>query len=155
ACHPCLPIGAGSTYAILVSRRTANSTGFTLNFSTTSALFGGVPIPTFNHGDSVCVGQIVDFTNTSTTQNQNLGFVWNFGDGNTSTATNPTHAYAAAGNYTITLIATCGSNSNVQTSTITILPPLPASVTPSTSTICNGDNVTLIGSATFNSSLLV
>lgn len=155
ACHPCLPIGAGSTYAILVSRRTANATGFTLNFTTTSALFGGVPIPTFTHGDSVCVGQTVSFTNTSTTQNQNLGFVWNFGDGNTSTATNPTHAYSAAGTYNITLIATCGSSSNVQASTITILPPLPASVTPSSATICNGDSVTLIGSATFNSSLLV
>ena len=155
ACHPCLAIGAGSTYAILVSRRTANSTGFNLNFTTTTALFGGVPIPTFIHNDSICAGQQAVFTNTSTTQNQNLSFVWNFGDGYTSIETNPTHSYAAAGNYNVTLIATCGSSSNVQTSSITILPPLPASVTPTSSTICNGDSVTLIGSATYNQSLLV
>src|SRR5258706_3380100 len=156
ACHgACLSVGAGSTYAILVSRRTNNSTGFTLNFTTTTALFGGVPIPTFTHGDSVCVGQSVAFTNTSTTQNQNLTFVWNFGDGYTSTLANPTHAYGAAGTFNITLIATCGSNSNVQVSSITILPPLPASVTPTAATICNGDSVTLIGSATFSSSLQV
>src|SRR5262249_55575839 len=127
-CHPCYNgLLAGSTYAILVSRTNNNATGFTLNFTNTDILFGGVPIPRFTHGDSVCVGQAVSFTNTSTTSNQNLSFIWNFGDGYTSIAYNPTHTYAAPGTYHVTLIATCGSNSNIQTDSVKIFPALPAS----------------------------
>jgi gliding motility-associated-like protein len=148
-------INAGSTYAILVSRMTAGAIGFTLDFTGTTAVFGGVPIPTFTHADSLCAGQLVNFTNNTPTQNSNLSFNWNFGDSNTSTATNPSHAYATAGTYLATLVATCGSSSNISQDTVHILPGLAASVTPTTSTICNGDSVMLIGTAVYDTMLLV
>lgn len=113
ACHSSLPIAAGSTYAILVSRRTAGTIGFTLDFTGSTAVFGGVPIPAFISSEPACTGVPVNFTNQSTTTNQSLMFTWNFGDSNTSTLTNPSHSYSSQGTYLATLTASCGVNSNV------------------------------------------
>ena len=155
SCGVCQFVNAGSTYAILVSRASPGAIGFTLDFSGTTALLGGVPNPAFTHPDSLCAGQNVSFTNTSSTQNRNLDFVWNFGDGHTSTATSPTHAYASAGTYFVTLVATCGTSSNIFGDSIHIKPGLNATVTPSSHTMCNGDSVTLIGFAVLDTSTLI
>ncbi|MBK5284682.1 MAG: gliding motility-associated C-terminal domain-containing protein [Bacteroidia bacterium] len=155
SCGSCYFVSNGTTYALLISRFTTGAIGFTLDFTGTTAVFGGVPIPTFTHPDSLCAGQLVSYTNNSPTQNSNLRFIWNFGDGNTSTAANPTHAYSIAGTYIVSLVASCGSGSNIRQDTIHILPGLTASVTPAVSTICNGDSVMLVGSATFNPSIVV
>lgn len=49
-----------------------------------------------------CVGDAVQFTNTSTGA---ATYLWNFGDGATSTDENPTHTYGSAQTYTVTLTA--------------------------------------------------
>lgn len=52
---------------------------------------------------TVCVGDPVLFTNTSTGGVNTVE--WDFGDGNSSTATNPTHTYGQIGSYPVILRA--------------------------------------------------
>jgi PKD repeat protein len=52
---------------------------------------------------SICAGQSVTFTNTSSGASS---YIWDFGDGSSSTSTNATHAYTSSGTYNVKLIAT-------------------------------------------------
>jgi len=73
----------------------------------------GIVTSSFVAPDSICVGSIVSFQNTSSPIPNSSS--WNFGDGGSSTQQNPTHPYAAAGNYTISLnnsFATCDDSTN-------------------------------------------
>lgn len=60
--------------------------------------------------DSVCVGQITNFTNHTSIDNSifdsNLNYHWDFGDGNSSIEENPTHEYESTGLYLVKLTAT-------------------------------------------------
>ncbi|MGB0862225.1 MAG: PKD domain-containing protein [Saprospiraceae bacterium] len=56
------------------------------------------PTMTFNHLPYTCVGDAMQFNNTSTPI---AGTLWEFGDGTSSTLTNPTHVYNAPGLYTV------------------------------------------------------
>jgi gliding motility-associated-like protein len=55
--------------------------------------------------DTVCPGNPVSFTNTSTGA---TSYVWLFGDGGTSTQVNPSHVYNDPGTYTVQLVAING-----------------------------------------------
>lgn len=57
--------------------------------------------------EEACVGDFVNFTNTSTVAAPNsiLSYLWQFGDGNTSGQTDPAKAYILAGTYSVTLTA--------------------------------------------------
>ena len=58
--------------------------------------------------DTICQGQTVTFTNTSTATFVNAippTFYWDLGDGNTSTAAGPIHTYASPGVYQVKLVA--------------------------------------------------
>jgi gliding motility-associated-like protein len=154
-CEPVYTVLAGNTYAILVSRFTSGSIGYTLDFTGTTAVFGGAPGPNFTFPDSLCAGQSVTFNNTTTTTNQNLGFHWNFGDNTTSTAISPTHTYTSAGTDTVTLVTSCGTGTSIAQKIIHILPGLAATVTPASTTFCNGDSVMLIGSAAYDTTIIV
>lgn len=57
---------------------------------------------------TVCVGQNVTFTNTSSANGGPTltSYQWDFGDGSSATSTNATHAFSTAGTFTITLVAT-------------------------------------------------
>lgn len=71
---------------------------------------------------SVCVGEVIKFTNT--TQNGNFA-CWNFGDGGTGAAEEINHSYSAPGLYTVTLIAKndgCSAN-RVKTNLIEVKDP--------------------------------
>lgn len=74
--------------------------------------------------DSVCSGQPMTFTDSSTpSPNSTItGYWWDFGDATTDTAQNPTHTYGASGTYTVTHTATnqLGCNDTIQ-QTITVL----------------------------------
>lgn len=63
-------------------------------------------------------GNVVTFTNTSSTDAQNADqFMWDFGDGNTSGDTNPIHTYASPGTYWVCLTVvdfSCPSNPTMQ-----------------------------------------
>ena len=71
---------------------------------------------------SICTGQTVTFTNTSTGTNNT--YAWSFQGGTpaTSTAANPTVTYNTAGTYSVTLTATNtnGNNTSTQTGLIVV-----------------------------------
>lgn len=61
----------------------------------------------FTNPDSVCVGSVASFTNTSTASANNSvnSWLWNFGDGSpTSGLPNPTHVFNTGGNFNVQLI---------------------------------------------------
>jgi gliding motility-associated-like protein len=55
--------------------------------------------------DSVCLGQPINFVNTSSSSSPSVGYNWNFGNGAVSVLTNPVYTYPAPGVYTVTLQA--------------------------------------------------
>lgn len=60
--------------------------------------------------DSICLGQTINFSNTSIGTNS---FIWNFDDGNTSNLISPSHIFTIPGDYNVSLVAvntTCGAN---------------------------------------------
>ncbi|MEM9983688.1 MAG: PKD domain-containing protein, partial [Bacteroidota bacterium] len=64
-----------------------------------------LPQPSFTVSqDEICLGQTVQFTNTSFSKRPVTSLLWDFGDGNTSTATNPSHTYLDTGNYVVNLL---------------------------------------------------
>jgi len=75
----------------------------------TSFLYAQSPVANFTATPLVvCVGQNVNFTNTSSANGGPAlsTYQWDFGDGNAATTTNATHAFSTAGTFTITLVAT-------------------------------------------------
>ncbi|HRZ76225.1 MAG TPA: PKD domain-containing protein, partial [Bacteroidales bacterium] len=58
--------------------------------------------------DSVCVGDVTNFTNTSTAYgSETMTYAWDFGDlSGTSTLEDPTYTYGAPGNYPVQLVVT-------------------------------------------------
>lgn len=106
----------------------------------------------FSHSGNACIGDVVAFTDLSTTT---YGVIdqwnWNFGDGQGSALENPTHAYNTAGDYTVTLTVTtnkgCSLSQNIP---ISIASSSPLTVSNDTS-ICNLDTISLwaSGSATY------
>lgn len=86
---------------------------------------------------TVCVGQNVTFTNTSSANGGPAlsSYQWDFGDGNSATSTNATHAFSTAGTFTITLVATNANgvaDAEIKTAYITVNP------LPNVSFIANG-----------------
>jgi gliding motility-associated-like protein len=76
------------------------------------------PTASFTHLD-VCLGNAVNFTNTSTVNAPDVinSYLWAFGDGSpTSTSTNPSHLYLNPGTYSVTLIATTANSCSDVTS---------------------------------------
>ncbi len=67
---------------------------------------------------SPAVGQVVQFTDTST--GSPTSWKWSFGDGMSSSAQNPTHAYATSGSQVVTLTVTNSSGGRSLSRTITV-----------------------------------
>ncbi|MCC6459645.1 MAG: PKD domain-containing protein [Saprospiraceae bacterium] len=103
------------------------------------------PIADFIASPAVlCVDVPVNFSNTSCENSNNPMYLWNFGDGTTSTLENPPpHTYSTAGTYTVSLQVTNSCGSDTHTQTVLVTPPATAVATPSASTICAGQTVTL------------
>jgi len=97
-------------------------------------------------GNTICAGQSVSYNSAGSTAGT---YEWDFGAIATPTATGATAnaTYSAAGTYTTYMIVSdaCGSLGLTQT-TITVKPTPTVSATPSSTTVCNGQNVTLNGS---------
>lgn len=78
----------------------------------------GGPVASFTASPTtICNGQSVQFTSTST--GTNLTYSWSFPGGmpSTSTAQNPSVTYNAAGTYSVTLTVTSGGQNNTSTQT--------------------------------------
>ena len=84
---------------------------------------------------SACTGELIDFTNTSSTNGgaEIQDYVWDFGDGNTSNDESTSHSYSLPGTYTVTLVITNTAgeaDAEVKPNYITILPSPDVSFTP-------------------------
>ena len=109
------------------------------------------PVASFMAG-SVCLGETVHFTNTSTGA---TSYLWDFGDGTgTSTLQNPTHVYTLGNTFTITLISSDGSCADTITQTVTVNPAPVVLFSASATTAC--DSLTVVftnnttGAASYN-----
>ena len=76
---------------------------------------------------SACVGETINFTNTSTANGGAAiqDYTWDFGDGNSSNDESTSHSYSDSGTYTITLVVTNTlgeADAEVKPFYITILP---------------------------------
>ena len=82
----------------------------TCGVDTSSTLIEVLPAPeiSFTHEIRVCIGDVVEFQNT--TEDRMAGLVWEFGDGDSSLLTNPTHLYDEPGTYTVTLTGVAFDN---------------------------------------------
>ncbi len=96
-------------------------------------------------GSTICSGQNVNYNSAGSTAGT---YQWSFGAIATPTAAGATAAatYSAAGTYTTLLIVSdaCGSLAGAQ-STVTVKVKPTVTASPSSTTICNGTNVTLSG----------
>jgi PKD repeat protein len=112
------------------------------NINLTGVVLSVPPVASFTaSATTICAGQSVTFTNTST--GSPTSYSWSFPGGNptTSTATNPTVSFVNSGTYTVSLVATNASGSNTATQTI-IVTANPTVSVPS-QTICSGSTATL------------
>lgn len=127
------------------------------NSDTSSVAYVTVyPKPTASFiSDTVCLGDPITFTNTTTTNN---GFVtlynWNFGDNSSQIQTNPVHTYSAPGTYNVTLVAMSNFGCLDTAVTTAMVNDLPISeITPAGITVfCDGDSVLL--AVIFNSNYI-
>jgi len=61
----------------------------------------------FNASDtSVCIGELIQFSNSSTYNYGTLTFKWDFGDGNSTITQNPQHSYAIDSSFKVKLVST-------------------------------------------------
>jgi PKD repeat protein len=112
------------------------------NINLTGVVLSVPPVASFTaSATTICAGQSVTFTNTST--GSPTSYSWSFPGGNptTSTATNPTVSFVNSGTYTVSLVATNASGSN--TATQTIIVTANPTVSASNQTICSGSTATL------------
>ncbi len=141
-CNTTVNLVAGQTYALLINRYTAASTsGFSLSFGGTAQI--GIVADFTN--TVACLGQSVQFTNTSST-GTGVTYNWDFSDGGTSTATSPYHLYATAGTFDVQLITSNGSCSDTIIHQVTVTPGPTVTVNPNSSVICSGQTVALTAS---------
>jgi PKD repeat protein len=117
------------------------------NINLTGVVSSVPPVASFSpSATTICAGQSVTFTNTST--GNPTSYAWTFQGGNpaTSSATSPTVVFANAGTYTVSLIATNASGSNTATQTIVV--NVNPTLTVSSQTMCTGSSATLVASGT-------
>ncbi len=104
-------------------------------------------------GDSVCLGQAINFVNTTQTSSSSISYQWSFGDGGTSTNLNPTYTYGTAGTYIVTLQTTVpGGCTNSNSHIVEIYPAPIASFTYSDQ--CLYDSVIFANTSTISSGSL-
>jgi len=100
------------------------------------------PRASFDVDTKVCVGESVEFENTSC---NGVDFEWDFGDGSpTSEAENPTHQYSNPGLYTVSLIAfnDCGESApSFKTIRVIGLPEAQAEFIPDLDPICTPQTI--------------
>jgi len=85
--------------------------------SITKTVYIAQPVTVDFIADSVCLGEPIDFANTSIAGSPLVQYSWNFGDGNLSALQSPSHTYSAKGVYAVILQATLpGSTTSCQSS---------------------------------------
>ncbi len=109
-----------------------------INVATTSI---STPTASFISPTSVCVNQVVTFTNTSTGNPTSYTWTTTGATAATSTSTNAAFTYTATGVRTVTLIAANGTSSSTTTRTLTV--NASPTVAVSSASICSGTSTVL------------
>jgi PKD repeat protein len=105
---------------------------------------GSAPVASFTLSNtSLCSGQCVQLTSTSTGQIDTYQWTTTGGTPASSTANAVNVCYANPGTYTITLTVTNANGTDSETNTITVTAPPAISSNPQTSTICSGQTISL------------
>ena len=123
---------AAGTYTVKLV--VTNSTGCIDTVTHANSIIVGSVGADFSYPSSLCSGNRITFTNTSSPTPQSA--VWDFGDGTTSNVLSPIKTYAAAGTYTVTLTTNFGACQASQTKTITVVSKSTASFSSTTTTSC-------------------
>ncbi len=144
--------GTGNTYTVTLTVTTANGCQSTF---IKNVIAPSDPNPAFSMiPNPACVDDAVLFTPASL-----LGintWLWTFGDASTNGSSAPSHAYLAGGTYTVSLMlvdtngCTATGNSSIL---IHNLPIVDTIVIAPSSTVCQGDTVTLTADPAFTSYL--
>ena len=97
-----------------------------------------------NFPDYACLGQTIQFSDSTTSFGQIVGWDWDFGDGTTSSIQNPSHTFATNGVYDVQLVVTDASGcQDSLTDQVTVATPtlnpsaLPSSICPGAFTQVN------------------
>ncbi len=118
--------------------------------------FATAPTPDFTAPATACVGESVQFTNTSTFDGaQTPEYSWDFGEGGQSTESDPQHSFGVAATYAVklTLSYTDGACAEqvVKNISIRTAPPLSITSASNTFSMCEGDTLILTGTDGFAS----
>lgn len=112
------------------------------------------PTASFTSGNA-CVGQTVNFTNTSTAGGVPIaGVQWYFGDGSTGTGNAVTHTYSTEGTYNVSLVVTSVAGCKDSISLPTTIHPIPVADF-SNNVVCLGDSVFFNDLSTISSGSII
>ena len=103
----------------------------------------------FTAQDTICLGDLSSFTNTST--GTELTYTWDFGDGSPFVNdTNTTHTYVTAGDYIVSLttVGVCGTDTYTFTVTVLDIPVI--DITPNPTSLCSGESVSFTNNSSTN-----
>ena len=148
------PFVGNSTVWIVFKNNGGNGNNLYIDNINVSGVSGtpSAPVASFTStNQTVCAGQSVTYTSTST--NNPTSYSWSFPGGTPSSSTSASQVvtYAAAGTYNVTLTATNagGSNASNQTGYITVnaIPSAPSITAGGATTFCQGGSVSLTSSA--------
>ena len=113
----------------------------------------GTPyLPTIQAADTICPGDVVNFSATWPISFNVQGYRWNFGDpstgaANTSSQGAPSHTYANVGTYMVTLQteSPCCGWAKIDTHYVVVMPVVTPEVfiTATSTEICEGESITL------------
>lgn len=99
--------------------------------------------------DSVCLGEAINFDNSGDQTTTTPSYFYDFGDGTTGTSINPAHTYATVGTYTVThVVYDAIPCSDTARTTVVVVAAPTASFTVSNNSICAGDRIDFLASAT-------
>lgn len=104
------------------------------------------PASSFTSDTIICLGEEIDFTNTSTiTSGFITAYLWDYGDGNSDVIGNPSHIYADTGSYNVSLVTSSNFGCLDTAMVTTLVNPVPdATITASGAlSFCFGDTLTL------------
>jgi len=145
---------AGSSRVILRMKAISGNGNYMYidNINITGITSNTPPVAGFTSSvTTVCAGQTVTFTNSSTGSGNSYSWSFPGGTPSSSTATSPTITYSTAGTYNVSLQATNGNGSNTATQnnsiTVNAIPSAPTITPGGPTTFCQGGNVVLTSSA--------
>jgi gliding motility-associated-like protein len=115
------------------------------------------PVAAYSAAAAGCTDEELTFTNESQVDSRaTVVYGWNFGDGFNSSAENPTHAYTTAQTFNPSLtvnyqgVAGCSDN---ETKSVAVVGGTQPAITPSATSTCPDEEVTLTLAGTFTSVL--